>query len=147
MLYGTENPISLDELRFKKFTVKVASSTSHVEVKSLPPTSAAAKFHSLRVYFQTKVWIGDNSLNPLDYGWQVVQGKMLPLKSSLPPAPDKLLSIIYCNCKLNCDTKKCSCRKHGLECSNCCGGCRGVSCLNSVKPTELDIDENETSME
>ncbi|KAH3752633.1 hypothetical protein DPMN_187254 [Dreissena polymorpha] len=68
MLYGTENPISLDELRFKKFSVKEASSTCHLEVISLPPTSAAVKFHSLRVYFQTKVWIGDNSLNPLNYG-------------------------------------------------------------------------------
>ncbi|KAH3862779.1 hypothetical protein DPMN_025753 [Dreissena polymorpha] len=72
---------------------------------------------------------------------------MLPLKSSLPPAPGKLLSIIHCNCKLNCDMKKCTYRKHGVECSYCCGGCRGVSCSNSLKPAELDKDENETCME
>ncbi|CAM1317761.1 Uncharacterised protein r2_g2608 [Pycnogonum litorale] len=42
---------SLKVVRHKRFCQKVASSTSHVQPQSLPPTSAAAKHHSLRVYY------------------------------------------------------------------------------------------------
>jgi hypothetical protein len=33
-------------------------------------------------------------------------------------APDELLKTIYCRCKTNCDSKRCNCREHGLECMN-----------------------------
>jgi len=35
---------------------KVASKTFYVKLQSLPPTSAAAKYHSLGVYFQVQEW-------------------------------------------------------------------------------------------
>ncbi|KAH3719122.1 hypothetical protein DPMN_061953 [Dreissena polymorpha] len=50
MLHGTENPIVHDELRFKTFSVKVASSTSHVAVKSLPPIVVDAVFKFRKTY-------------------------------------------------------------------------------------------------
>ena len=46
----------LDTLRYKCFCEKVATNTSHVKPQTLPPTSAAAKYHSLRVYFQVQQW-------------------------------------------------------------------------------------------
>jgi len=36
--------------------------------------------------------------------------------------------------------KRCTCRKHGLECSVACGGCKGLSCSNSPSFEELDCD-------
>ena len=47
LLYGGSEDERLDALRYKRFREKVASSTKYVEARSLPPTSAAAKFHSL----------------------------------------------------------------------------------------------------
>ena len=51
-LYNGRLGDSLDTLRFQRFHEKVSSCTTTVQVQSLPPTSAAAKYHSLRVYFQ-----------------------------------------------------------------------------------------------
>ena len=131
---------TLDELRYKRFTSKVISSCSSVQVQSLPPTSDAAAFHSLRVFYQTQLWMGNTSLNPLDYGWQIVNEVLLPVKMTLPPAPEKLLQIVRCGCKTGCDSKKCSCRRHGLDCSSACKDCRGISCSNSQ--TLYDVQES-----
>ena len=51
VIYNAKVTNSLDSLRYKRFFEKVAAKTaSHVKPQSLPPTSAAAKYHSLRVY-------------------------------------------------------------------------------------------------
>jgi len=42
--------------------------TQAVQAKSLPPTSAAAKFHILRTYIQVQNWKGNTSLSPEDWG-------------------------------------------------------------------------------
>ena len=123
----------LDHLRYRKFANKVMTSTTCVQVHTLPPTSAAASYHSLRVYLQIQEWVNGNcnNLDPLDWGWKTDEDLLLPIKTHLQPAPDDLLKIIRCNCKVNCDTKRCTCRKHGLECSSGCGECHGVCCSNT----------------
>ena len=63
-------------------------------------------------------------------------------ENSTPPAPEKLIQIIRCNCKTNCDSKKCTCRKHGLECSSGCGDYKGVSCSNSLTLADLEDFDN-----
>ncbi|WAR04124.1 hypothetical protein MAR_019493 [Mya arenaria] len=143
-LYDNQSCLSLDALRFQKFSGKVVSSSTYVHMQELPPTSEADRFHCLRVYYQTKVWMGNTVLNPLDFGWIIVDGLMMPVRTSLPPVPENLLKIIRCNCKANCDSKKCTCRKHGLECSNACGDCKGLSCSNTFSlevPEELVDDD------
>ena len=49
---------SLDALRYRKFQTKTATSVAAVQLKSLPPTSAATANHSLRVYYQVQEWKG-----------------------------------------------------------------------------------------
>ena len=44
-------------------------------------------------------------------------------------APKALLKVVRCNCKMGCDTLRCSSRKASLECSTGCGECRGT-CAN-----------------
>ena len=39
----------IDVLRYKRFCEKVAKSSSFVEPQTLPPTSAATEYHSLRL--------------------------------------------------------------------------------------------------
>ena len=57
----------LKELRVTRFTEKVSKSSIFVDTKMLPPTSDAAKYHSLRVYLQVQIWLG-NELNPTEWG-------------------------------------------------------------------------------
>ena len=60
---------TLDSLQHKRFCEKVASKTSHVKPQSLPPTSAAANYHSLRVYLQVQEWKGSGAeLHPIETG-------------------------------------------------------------------------------
>lgn len=139
---GTENE-TLGLLRFRRFTQKVMTANSQVLLHTLPPTSNAAKFHSLRVFHQCQSWI-DNSenLDPRQWGWEIISNKLLPIKASLAPASERLLNIIRCGCKSNCDSKRCTCRKHGLDCTVACSDCGGLSCSNSKELIEdLEFDE------
>ncbi|GFN73858.1 hypothetical protein PoB_000036400 [Plakobranchus ocellatus] len=120
-------------LRYKRFWEKVTSNITTVEVRSLPPTSAAAKYHSLRVYLEVQ---------PEVWGWQLSSGRLDPCTTDLPPAPQLLLKMIRCNCKSDCRSKRCTCRKHGLKCSLACGECKRIGCLNSPSPEPLaDCDD------
>ena len=55
LLYGGSYAEGLDGLKYKRFSDKVSKSTSPVDPQSLPPISAAAKYHSLHVYCQVMV--------------------------------------------------------------------------------------------
>ena len=129
----------VDTLRYKKFVHKANTGTTMVQVQTLPPTKAAAKFHSFRVYLQIQNWIG-KELSPLSWGWRKkdLDTKLVPIQTSLPAAPERLLKVIRCCCRINCDTKRCTCRKHGLSCSTCCAECKGTDCSNA------HIIDNET---
>ena len=47
-LYGGSHGESIDDLRYRRFCENVSKTTEAVEPNSLPPTSAAANFHSLK---------------------------------------------------------------------------------------------------
>lgn len=91
------------------------------------------------------MWINPAcDLQPENWGWQLVDGRLEPVMTDLPPAPESLLQVIRCSCKRDCSTKHCTCRKHRLECSAACGFCKGISCQNSsiLEPEdELDLSE------
>ncbi|KAK3787738.1 hypothetical protein RRG08_013226 [Elysia crispata] len=66
-------------LRYKCFWEKVTSSITTFQVLSLPPTSAAAKYHSLRVYLQAQDWIDTIcDLSPEMWGGQLSSGRVDP---------------------------------------------------------------------
>ena len=85
-----------------------------MEAKCLLPTSAAARYHCLRVFFQINVWKGNTSLEPEEWGWKESDGQLLPVTTDLPPAPSKLIELFRCDCKSGCKTIRCTCRKNGL---------------------------------
>jgi hypothetical protein len=72
------------------------SNNKCVQVQSFQPTSDSAALHSRRSYYWYKRWIklDGTDLNPLDWGWTVATGddKCMPLKNTLPLAPDRLLN-------------------------------------------------------
>ena len=141
-LYNGSDTDSLDTLRYKRYYEKLKKAVKAVEAKTLPPTSAAAKFHSLRVYIQVKEWEGKCELDPKEWGWKEANSLLLPVTTDLPPAPSNLLEMIRCNCKTGCNTLRCSCLKNGLECTSACGNCEGLSCSNAGAKVEF-VDDDE----
>ena len=62
----------------------------------LLPTSNAAHFHILRMFHQVIQWIGEaDNMETKDCGWSIEHNMCVPIRSSLPPAPDELLKTIY----------------------------------------------------
>ena len=53
-LYNGKAGEALDCLRYRRYCHNVTTNTSQVQ----PPASAAATYHSLRVYFQVQQWKG-----------------------------------------------------------------------------------------
>lgn len=143
MLYNGKTGQTLNDLRYTRFSDKVAKANSCVNVQSLPPTEGAVYYHLLRVYLQTQIWVGNESLDPLRYGWKKVNQKLVPQTTDLEVAPMKLLSKIRCGCKGDCATKKCNCRKNQLKCSVACTECRGSYCLNRSECVHEDDDEDD----
>lgn len=138
-LYNGNKDEKLDDLCYRHFHEKVSKNLRYIEAKSLPPASAAAKFHSLRVYYQVQQWLGNaENMDPEEWGWHLSQCRLLPIKTDMPPASQELLRLFRCNCKTGCNNARCGCKKHGLECSHMCGECKGVSCMNSPKPQEQE---------
>ena len=141
---------SLDRLRYTRFCENVASSTSQVQPTALPPTSSSAYYHSFRVYLQVQNWMGRTDVNPKDWGWRIVDGKMMPVRCSLSPAPDNLLKIIKCtikiikcNCKTGCNSGRCTCRKNGLFCLSACAAWYTSHCENVENYYEIGGSDDE----
>ena len=140
ILYSGRSTATLDSLRHQRFREKVASSATHVHPQTLPPTSGAATYHSMRVYLQVQEWKGsaDGRLST-EWGWQLCDEGFVPQQTALSPAPEKLLPIIRCSSMTDCSTLLCTCQKHNIECTPACGNCRGSACTNSL---EMSCDDD-----
>ncbi len=51
-VYNGSAKDDLDSLRYERYSEKVKKFSNAVEAYKLPPTSAATRYHSMRVYFQ-----------------------------------------------------------------------------------------------
>ena len=87
------------------------SIVTQVDPKSLPPTSAAAKFSSWRVFLQVNQWKDPQCyLLAEEWGWVLKDTGLHPVLTDMPPAPAELLKIIRCNCTTDCGTARCTCK-------------------------------------
>ena len=132
-LYGNEAISSVNELRYLLF-----KGGKYAE-EQLPPTLDALKQHLLRCNYQAYIWKHATSpqLNMpsfLQYGW-IMDGDELKIKwLSNEVAPDSILNFVSCKCASGCETRRCSCRKAELTCSDLC---QCSNCCNS----KSDLDE------
>ena len=125
----------LDGTRYQLYCEKLATNSSQIQAQNLPPTSAAARHHSLRVYLQVK----QKRRHVIRGLWmEGTEGQILRRMTDLPAAPESLLQMIRCNCSSDCASARCTCCEHDLECSPACGHCRGTACTNS--PIQFDDD-------
>lgn len=134
---------SLNHQRFLTFNNLVGQSSNAVILSRLPPTSAACRQHSYRVFHQTQLWRGVN-LDPTEWGWKKIKNILSPVYTTEAPAPSSILKLISCNCKMGCG-RRCGCAKVGLRCSTMCSMCNRQGCLNS--PTEDEVMEEDPTDE
>ena len=59
-LYRGTDDDNLDSFGYRMFCQRVASSRFHIKPEVLPPTSAAAKYHSFAVFHQVRFWMSEN---------------------------------------------------------------------------------------
>ena len=137
-----ETCVSLDNLLFssymqmmKKTKKRKSSSIASFKLESLPPTTAAAKYHANRAYFAVQEWLG-NSLQATDWGWEYIDDMLSPVYTDRQAASNSVLNMVSCGCKTGCG-KRCSCRKADLDCSVMCSTCIGQNCSNACP---LDSD-------
>ena len=87
-IYGGKKTENLNMLRFRKYSEKVATSLSHCDPKVLPPTAAAAKFHSYRVFLQVNQWKNiDCCMTETSWGWKQHENEFKPIATDIAPAP------------------------------------------------------------
>jgi hypothetical protein len=77
---------------------KSAKSKNIVQVRTLP----LLLLQNTTVYHQVQTWIV-HDLDPLQLGFIQSENKLVPLKTDLPAAPERILNITKFNCK-NCET-------------------------------------------
>ena len=137
-LYGNHKSKTLDELRVLTYRKKLLSKSAKnkIDPRSLPPSSNAAKYYTLRVYHTLQEW-GEHSLDPKMYGFFDFDAKL--------EAPENLLKTIISNCsKSACQSGKRSCKNFPLYCNELCGcsdNCANICPIND----EIDVDTQEDS--
>ncbi|KAJ8686162.1 hypothetical protein QAD02_021956 [Eretmocerus hayati] len=104
-----------------------------LNLTKVPCTSDALHLHSLRASLQTYIWksaINANYLpmNFTSFGYTIKDDSLLPIPMSKDAFPNDLVKA--CNCKKNCSTRLCNCRKHNEKCVKICG-CDFAECKNS----------------
>jgi hypothetical protein len=82
-------------------------------------------------------------MDQTEWGWQCDVDNLVPVMMDNAPAPEALLKMIRCNCSSGCHTFRCTCRKHGLNCSRACGPCQDGQCDNMRKEAASDDDNDD----
>lgn len=113
-------------MRFTCFRKSSAKKTFNLAI--LPPTQAAMKFHSFRVFYQLRLWDKDKTIadkiKPTKWGWKFIENYgLVPETTAADLVPKELMAIISCSCTTGCSTAKCGCKKMGMYCSVLCKNC------------------------
>ena len=120
----------VQKYRAKSYTA--AADLQKVDLARIIPTANALTEHIKRVYFQVQAWYGSQAqvetLNPVEWGWEIVGGELSPVTMTQEAGPEEILSKISCSCQTDCGPR-CGCRRNGLECSLACKHCDG-NCSN-----------------
>ena len=79
------------------------------------------------------------------HGWENVNDKNVPIKCLKPAAPEAMLALVKCGCKLGCGKERhCVCLRNKLACTNACAcsDCENEFVENDVNCEELSVDED-----
>ena len=135
-VYASNNKYkSVKELRWELFKSK------NLEGEKLPPTLGALKPHIQRANLISLIAKGYREPQPqisllTDNGWEKADGTLSPKKCLEPPAPQAVLELVKCGCRLQC-TSHCSCYKNNLPCTALC------KCSDCGNTADYDISQDE----
>ena len=78
-------------------------SSSILQPERLPPMSHTIYYQALRVHFQVCQWkyLNLNILDAREWGWVKRDNVLELILTDMEPAPQKLLKIVRCNCKIS----------------------------------------------
>nr|CAH7731434.1 unnamed protein product [Callosobruchus chinensis] len=139
ILVSLNNGRPNDTLSGLRYTGFVRSLTkSKYNLASLPPTEAAAREHSPRVYHQVQQWKVIMK-QPASWRWRQWTKGLQSIPTTLEAAPTELLRIISCKCEKGCGTR-CSCHRAGLTCTEICSSCHG---MDYTTRREIDLDDDD----
>ena len=98
------------------------------ESEKLPPSEAALREAVVRAHYQAMAWCNDIVANPdlpspEGYGWERKDDSWRPIMTSVQPAPQAIIELVRCDCKTQCTTNRCQCRREGLPCTDLCACC------------------------
>lgn len=129
-LYNERHIMSVNELRYRMFC-----KGRNVQSQQLPPTSAALKQHIRRANYQAYIWRHalhpETNVSPENQGWELRDDHLEIVWTDLLPAPEAVMELVCCGCKGVCQTRRCSCVRNGLPCTDACA-CND-QCVNSNK--------------
>ena len=127
----------VETYRYRMYLMAITKNKK-VTISKILPTVDAFTQHLKRVYLQVQNWLhGEDILKPTDWGWELVENSLIPIKMTQPPGPPSIMNLIFCSCKKDCGNS-CGCRKHGLICNLACKNCAGCNCLNVENYLEKD---------
>lgn len=133
-LYGQQDATDVNNARYRMFKL------GKVTEESLPPNSDSLQQHILRVNFES--YIRKHSTipivaapSPVGYGWKLESDELAITWGTLEPAPDSILEYVSCKCKKGCQTRRCSCHKAKLKCTELC------QCNSCENAEEQELNE------
>ena len=68
------------------------------------------------------------SPSPVGYGWKLEDNQLQIVWGTQEPAPESILECVHCKCQKDYKTRRCSCYKSDLKCTEFC---QCNSCENS----------------
>ena len=142
--YGYPGANNINDVRYAMFCCKAGDSSQ------LPPTQNALQEHVHRANYQAAVWhraleAEPDIPHPASHGWIVDQNGHLCVQwMTQPPAPRDLLNLMSCKCRTSCCTRRCSCFRGNLPCTDVCG-CTG--CENTGHSTEVAAGDSGSDCE
>ena len=119
-LYGQVSESTLTKARANIFKCSFKADVS------LPPTHDEFVQHVRRANYQAAILKRAleqeiKAPTPCDHGWHLEEGQLAVRWSTKELAPDILLKEVFCKCKkTGCSSAKCSCKTHGLKCTELC---------------------------
>ena len=115
-----------------------------MQLLSTAPTKDAMLKHIKRANFQAKIWksaLQNNTVpSPNNHGW-IVKNDLISIHwLDQPPALDAILILISCSWKTGCATKRCSCVRQGLSCTD---GCKCTNACSNKNNQIVDMADDD----
>ena len=116
-LYSDNSTSDVDVVRMNVFCQKTR------DAQRIPPTSDAVRQHLKRSVYQASIWTMAHQQmmpveNPVNHGWVVKDGTLVPVWVTLPLAKDIFQLDVKCACTAVCSV--CKCKKAKLKCTRLC---------------------------